>query len=329
MAAALEAADGDLPVYVGVGGNSTRHMAEALAGFEALNLAGCLVVAPHCNRPTVDGIAEHCRVAAGQTGRTAIVCNAAYRTGVSLPDDALFELAARRCQHPGGEGCDRHHRPEPRPAGAGLRGPRCHPGADPYLVSLASGAAGGVLAAAHVTRELVTIHRSIEAGELGAARALWRGISPLIPRLSQESSPLPLTYCLRRLGLIRSAECWLPLTRVSAGLAAQLDEIVAPWPGGPVARRLKPPVPGCPGDRSWLAVPAAVSGGHSQPHAGTVMTRMGLVVGERVPPAGSTVMPILSPACSPVASTGEVCPALGAGSRPADRVRWGPSSHSW
>ena len=58
------------------------------------------------------------------------------------------------------------------------------------------------------------------------------------------------------------------------------------------------------------------------------MTTMGVVVGVLVPPAGSTVTPTLSPVASPEASTGAVLPALGGGSRPAGRIRGGPSSHS-
>ena len=53
------------------------------------------------------------------------------------------------------------------------------------------------------------------------------------------------------------------------------------------------------------------------------MTRIGVVVGLAVPPAGSTVRPSSSPGISPVANSGRVRPPLGAGSRPAGRVRRG------
>ena len=58
------------------------------------------------------------------------------------------------------------------------------------------------------------------------------------------------------------------------------------------------------------------------------MTTMGVVVGWADPPAGSTVTPTLSPLARPEASSGAVAPPLGGGSRPADLVRGGPSSHS-
>jgi hypothetical protein len=59
------------------------------------------------------------------------------------------------------------------------------------------------------------------------------------------------------------------------------------------------------------------------------MTRIGVVVGWDVPPAGSTVTPTRSPGCSPAASTGGVLPSVACGSNPADRIRGGPISQSW
>lgn len=52
----------------------------------------------------------------------------------------------------------------------------------------------------------------------------------MIPTLFRESNPMPLKYCLWRLGLLRSPECRLPLTSVSDGLAKTLDELVARLP---------------------------------------------------------------------------------------------------
>jgi 4-hydroxy-tetrahydrodipicolinate synthase len=44
-----------------------------------------------------------------------------------------------------------------------------------------------------------------------------------VPLLFREANPMPVKYCLWRQGLLRSPECRLPLTRVSASLAAALD----------------------------------------------------------------------------------------------------------
>lgn len=66
--------------------------------------------------------------------------------------------------------------------------------------------------------------------ELLRAREAWRSVSAMIPSLFIEPNPMPLKYALWRQGLLRSPECRLPLTQVSAGLEATLDELMAALP---------------------------------------------------------------------------------------------------
>ena len=77
------------------------------------------------------------------------------------------------------------------------------------------------------TQTFVEVAEAMTKQELVRARTAWATISPMIPSLFGESNPMPLKYCLWRMGLMRSPECRLPLTRVSAGLAATLDELTA------------------------------------------------------------------------------------------------------
>ncbi|WP_104527469.1 dihydrodipicolinate synthase family protein [Blastococcus saxobsidens] len=67
----------------------------------------------------------------------------------------------------------------------------------------------------------------LPAQDVRRARGAWRTVAPMIPLLFAESNPMPLKYCLLRLGLLRSPECRLPLTQVSAGVARTLDAVVA------------------------------------------------------------------------------------------------------
>ncbi|QTD99711.1 4-hydroxy-tetrahydrodipicolinate synthase [Streptomyces cyanogenus] len=229
VAATLDAVAGELPVYVGVGGNSTRHVASALAAYESMNVAGYLVVTPYYNRPSADGLVEHFRAVAGETERTLIAYNVPYRTGVNLSNDALLELAAtvpniRAVKDATGNIVQSLDLLERAPQDLAVL-----TGEDPlYFTSLANGAAGGILASAHLaTATFVEVADAIAGERLVKGRTAWRSISPLIPALFREANPMPLKYCLWRLGLIRSPECRLPLTRVSEALAAQLDDLVA------------------------------------------------------------------------------------------------------
>jgi 4-hydroxy-tetrahydrodipicolinate synthase len=227
-----ETGTGNLPIYVGVSGNSTRHVVKAIASFESLAADGYLVTTPYYNRPGTDGLIEHFTTVARETERTIIVYNIPYRTGVNLPNDALIELAAsvpniRAVKDSSGDIMQSLNLLNRAPDGFAVLTGEDHL----FFTSIANGAAGGILASAHLaTRTFTEIAEAMGKAELLRARAAWRSISPMIPTLFRESNPMPLKYCLWRLGLLRSPECRLPLTHVSDGLARTLDEIVARLP---------------------------------------------------------------------------------------------------
>ena len=100
-----------------------------------------------------------------------------------------------------------------------------------FFTSLANGAAGGILAAAHLaTATFVEVAEALGKQELLRAREAWRTVARMIPMPFAESNPMPVKYCLWKLGLLRSPECRLPLTRVSAGMARALDAPVGELP---------------------------------------------------------------------------------------------------
>jgi 4-hydroxy-tetrahydrodipicolinate synthase len=228
----LEAVGGALPVYVGVSGNATRQVARGIAAFESTDVAGYLVATPYYNRPSADGMVAHYQSLAEETGRTIIVYNVPYRTGINLPNDSLFEIVAttrnvRAVKDSTGNIVQSLDLLERAPAELSVL-----TGEDPlYFTSLANGAAGGILAASHLAVEtFVAVTEAMARQELVQAREAWRRVSRMIPKLFGEANPMPLKYALWRQGLLRSPECRLPLTRVSDGLAATLDEIVAALP---------------------------------------------------------------------------------------------------
>lgn len=228
VAAALEEA-GELPVFVGVSGNSTRHVAATLCAWEPFPLAGYLLTTPYYNRPGSDGLIEHFRMVAGETERTVIAYNVPHRTAVNLSNDALLEIAAtapsvRAVKDSSGDVGQSLDLLQRAPDGLSVLTGEDHL----YLTNLAHGGAGGILAAAHLaTGTFVDIGRAMAAQELDRARTAWRTVAAMIPTLFAESNPMPLKYCLWRLGLVRSPECRLPLTQVSAGMARTLDAVVS------------------------------------------------------------------------------------------------------
>jgi 4-hydroxy-tetrahydrodipicolinate synthase len=215
---------GELPLYLGVSGNDTRSVAAAVRRSADLPVDGYLVTAPYYNRPSQSGLIAHFDAVVSETDRDVIIYNIPYRTGVNLENASLFTLAERHGHIVGvkdtsgditqtlellREGRDRL---------AVLAG-------DDHLffASVALGGAGGILAAAHVQPEsFVRIFDEYRAGKVDAALERWNELSAWIPLLFGEPNPAPVKQWLADQGLIRSAECRLPLTPVSEALAERL-----------------------------------------------------------------------------------------------------------
>ena len=153
-----------------------------------------------------------------------LLYNIPYRTGVNLGNEAMLQLAGhpniaglKDCCADRDQSLDLLRR---RPADfAVLTGEDAQ-----YFDALSDGADGGILASAHVeTETFAEIYRLLAAGERDAALALWRSLEGLTRLLFSEPSPAPIKHWLCRSGLIDSAEVRLPMTEVSAALAARLD----------------------------------------------------------------------------------------------------------
>jgi 4-hydroxy-tetrahydrodipicolinate synthase len=221
----LAVVGGRVPVFVGVGGNSTAKVVKTLKRLERYDFPGIVSVCPYYNRPSQDGLTEHFTRIAEATGRQILIYNIPYRTGVNLANDTLLRLAEQHRNIVGvkdssgnlAQSLDLLRR---RPADfAVLTGEDAM-----FYTMLAHGGDGGILAASHLATGLfLRIHRLMVANEHHAARMVWSRIETLVPLLFQEANPMPLKHCLWRRGLIRSPECRLPLTRISVGLAETLD----------------------------------------------------------------------------------------------------------
>lgn len=226
--ATIEAAAGRVPVFVGVGGNATHKVIEAIERLERFDFPGIVSVCPYYNRPSQDGLLQHFTALSEATDRQILIYNVPYRTSVNLANDTLLRLAERPnivgAKDSSGNIAQSLDLLARRPPGFAVL-----TGEDPfYFTMLCNGADGGILAAAHLeTERFVEIARLIAANDLAAARTIWLPLQGLVPKLFQEANPMPIKYCLWRQGLIRSPECRLPLSSVSEGLAHELDAWIA------------------------------------------------------------------------------------------------------
>ena len=219
--------DGRVPILVGVSGNDTRKVVKTVKRLERHRIDGLLAVCPYYNRPSQDGLRAHFTHLADATDRPILIYNIPYRTGVTLANDTLLALA----ELPNIAGV----KDSSGDLAQSLSLLRCRSegfsvltGEDAYFYTmLAHGGDGGILASAHLeTEAFISVYERLAANDHHGARALWSGLEALIPLLFKEPNPMPVKHGLWRRGLIRSAECRLPLTRVSPALARELEQTI-------------------------------------------------------------------------------------------------------
>jgi 4-hydroxy-tetrahydrodipicolinate synthase len=217
-----------LPILLGLSGASTTKLLDALDETAAWPIDGYLIASPYYIRPSQRGLVQHFTALADHAAWPIVLYNIPYRTGVSLTNETLLQLALhpniagmKDCGADRAQSIDFLAR---RPPGF-----RVLTGEDAlYHEALADGADGAILLSAHIeTDTFAAVRMHLAADEHDAAAACWRRVSELTRLLFDEPSPAPTKYWLARAGLIASAEVRLPMIEVSAELAARLEAEIA------------------------------------------------------------------------------------------------------
>lgn len=240
-------------LVVGAGSSDTRASAAALAAlaeFPQINAA--LVPVPAYTRPGEAGVLAHFTRLAARSPVPLVVYHIPYRTGQPLSHVTLREIG--RLPNVAGikfatGGVDRE---AVGLLGDDLPGFAVLAGDDLYLSPmLALGAAGGILASAHLaTRQFAALARAWAAGEVPAARSLGHALARVSAAAFAEPNPAVIKGALHARGQIPTADVRLPLLPAGpesvAALLARLDELAAEAglaglaDGGPEGRSPRP-----------------------------------------------------------------------------------------
>jgi 4-hydroxy-tetrahydrodipicolinate synthase len=213
-----------LPICLGLSGSNTSALLDTLERTAAWPIDCYLISCPYYSRPSQRGMLLHFGALAERAAHPVLLYNIPYRTGVNLGNAAMLQLAdhpniagLKDCSADRSQSCDLLR--QRRKSFAVFTGEDGH-----YHDALIDGADGGILASAHIeTETFAHIGKLMVAGERDAARAHWQSVADLTRLLFAEPSPAPIKYWLWRTGWIERAEVRLPMTEVSAELAARLD----------------------------------------------------------------------------------------------------------
>jgi 4-hydroxy-tetrahydrodipicolinate synthase len=210
---AVEQARGRVPIMAGCGANSTLE-AIALAKYARKVGADCqLQVVPYYNKPTQEGLYQHFKAIAGETGDLPIVLyNVPGRTVADMQHDTVLRLASV----PGIIGI--------KEATANIeraqwlirdvpQGFAVYSGDDPTAVALMlCGGQGNISVTANVAPRLMhELCVAAVAGDAKRAMQIQRQLMPLHKHLFVEANPIPVKWAMARMGLMGGA-LRLPMT---------------------------------------------------------------------------------------------------------------------
>jgi 4-hydroxy-tetrahydrodipicolinate synthase len=222
-------AAGRVPVVAGAGSSSTRVAIDLARSALEIGVDGLLVVCPYYNKPTQAGLKAHFRAILEAVDAPLVLYNIPGRTGVDMQVGTFVELAA----HPRVVGIKEATGQVTRAAELvqALEGKAAVLAGDDalFLPVLAVGGLGIVSATASVApREMVSVMRAFERGDLAAARASYLELLDLFSALFAETNPGPAKAALHLMGRIapevRLPLCWpaeATIARVRAVLAAK------------------------------------------------------------------------------------------------------------
>src|SRR5881394_3254443 len=216
-------------VLAGTGSNATQHAVTDTKMAEKLGVDGALLVAPYYNKPSQEGLFRHFKTIAAVTSLPIMLYNIPGRCGVDIMPETVVRLA-KECRNlvsikeASGSvervGELRRRLPD---AFTILSGDDSL-----TLPFMAVGAVGVVSVASNLfPREVCSLVRACESGDLKSAAKLHRKLLPLFKDLFIEPNPVPVKTALGWRGAM-SGEVRLPLCEMSEAnqhrLRKTLDE---------------------------------------------------------------------------------------------------------
>jgi 4-hydroxy-tetrahydrodipicolinate synthase len=226
---AIKTANGRRPVCAGTASESFEATAALIDRFDKAGADSILVVTPFYSAPPQRGAVSYFAKLGARTRRPFLIYHIPARAGFTL---AVDTLAAIKDEAPHFAGLKNTDTDVGFVTGALVRlgrDFRIFAGLElPTLPMLGIGGCGMMITASNVAPRLVSqLYETFAEGDIDGAIALNLKLYPLFRGVALESSPIPVKYMLKRLGVLQSNEHRSPLVPASAEVAGQLDKILA------------------------------------------------------------------------------------------------------
>ena len=226
---AIKTANGRRPVCAGTASESFEATAALIDRFDKAGADSILVVTPFYSAPPQRGAVSYFARLGARTRRPFLIYHIPARAGFTL---AVDTLAAIRDEVPHFAGLKNTDTDVGLVTGALARlgrDFRIFAGLElPALPMLGIGGCGMMITASNVAPRLVSqLYETFAKGDIDGAIAFNLKLYPLFRGVALESSPIPVKYMLKRLGVLKTNEHRSPLVPASLEVEKQLDKVLA------------------------------------------------------------------------------------------------------
>ena len=205
-----------VPVYAGTGSNSTDEAIELTKEADKAGANGFLLVAPYYNKPSEEGLLAHFSAIAEVTDKPIILYSIPSRCGIEISVDVaakLYERYPHVCCMKAAEGsCDKVTQYIKR---LGMNYSVLS-GDDALTLPFMSSGAKGVISVASnlIVSPLVEMVNAANSNDFKKAQEIFLNYYHFFNAIFMEPNPVPIKYCLKETGIIRSDSVRLPLSNL-------------------------------------------------------------------------------------------------------------------
>ncbi len=215
-----------VPIIAGTGSNDIGVAVDMTKFAEKLGYDGALVVTPYYNKSTQAGIVKSYFKIADNVNFPIILYNVPQRTGINIEPETYFELS----KHPNINGIKEANGNIDKilKTMALVKGElNLYSGNDSQILPILSCGGKGVISVLSNIdiKRAKNITDNFFEGNLKAALDAQLAVNELIEALFVEVNPIPVKYCLYKMGLIKNV-LRLPLVKLSRKNQIKIDKIL-------------------------------------------------------------------------------------------------------
>ena len=225
----VKTANGRRPVCAGTASESLEATATLIDRFDKAGADAVLVVTPYYSAPPQRGAAAYFARLGERTRRPFLIYHIPARAGFALAVDTLAAIKDAVPHFAGLKNTDTDVGFVTGALARLGRDFRIFAGLElPTLPMLGIGGCGMMITASNVApRQVAQLYDTFANGDIDGAIALNLKLYPLFRGVALETSPIPVKYMLKRLGVIENNEHRSPLVPASPEVERQLDKVLA------------------------------------------------------------------------------------------------------